>query len=177
VSRSPSHLAFARAYLWPLDPIDISPARSPSRCDPHSLSQWSVLSNAAAESKFATPPLGLQPSAHDAWVHNALGADGRVGAMDLGPAAIAINAVSAALGGEARDALEALVDAGLLTAQRERYEVHELIRLYAGDLLTTGERRDGLARLSAIGAGARKFLMPGRGARRKPQTQRSCEPL
>lgn len=65
----------------------------------------------------------------------------------LRSATIAADAVSAALDGEALDVLETLVDAGLLTAQQQRYEVHELIRLYASELLMKDERRDGLRRL------------------------------
>lgn len=61
--------------------------------------------------------------------------------------AVAAASVSAAIGGQAEDALEMLVDAGLLTLQQERYQVHELIRLFARELLSDDERRNGLTRL------------------------------
>jgi tetratricopeptide (TPR) repeat protein len=61
--------------------------------------------------------------------------------------AVAAASVSAATGGQADEALEMLVDAGLLILQQERYEVHELIRLFARELLSDDERRNGLTRL------------------------------
>lgn len=61
--------------------------------------------------------------------------------------AIAAAALTAALGSQADHALEALADAGLVTVERERYGVHELIRLFARGLLTEDERYAGLSRL------------------------------
>lgn len=63
---------------------------------------------------------------------------------------VSAESMSAALGSDASSLLESLVDVGLLTIRQDRYEVHELIRLYARDLLDEEERRLGLRRLGTF---------------------------
>jgi tetratricopeptide (TPR) repeat protein len=66
---------------------------------------------------------------------------------------ISAETIGAALNSNADDQLESLVDAGLLTLRGTRYEVHDLIRIFARDILDKDEYRRGLHHLGSFYAG------------------------